>query len=174
MSEFDEIHDEEEGEGEELVSRGQLKREMQALQALGARLMKLKPKLWQQFDFSQPILDALDESLRIKSHNALRRHSRRLAKLMSAEGEERVTHFISRLDEKELQDNQHFQRLEHWRDRLLNEGDEALENLLDSCPNVDRQHIRQLIRSGKKERELQQSLTAQKKLFKYLKDLDLV
>jgi ribosome-associated protein len=171
MSEFEDHSDD--TQEEEIVSRGQIKREMQALQELGARLIKLKPAQWQQFEFSPPMLEALEESTRIKSPNAMRRHTRRLAKLMSAEGAARVEHFLRRQDEKEIQDNQHFHRLEHWRERLLGEGDNALKDLLDFCPNLDRQRIRQLIRMGRKEREAQKQTTMQRKLFRLLKELDL-
>ena len=127
MSEFEDLSDE--SQEEEIVSRAQLKREMQALQELGARLIKLKLSQWQQFDFSPSMLEALEESVRIKTPNALRRHTRRLAKLMSAEGAERVELLLGLQDEKEIQGNQHYQRLEHWRMRLLHEGDIALKEL---------------------------------------------
>ncbi|MES9935175.1 MAG: ribosome biogenesis factor YjgA [Sedimenticola sp.] len=166
------IH-EDEFEEDDLVSRAQLKREMQALQELGARLMKLKPEIWQQFNFSESMFDALNESRRIKNHNAIRRHVRRLGKLLKDEDTQQVTELFARMDNEHLQDTQRFHRIERWRDRLIAEGDTALNELLDSCPNVDRQHIRQLVRTAAKESLQGKSPAAQRKLFKYLKQLDL-
>jgi ribosome-associated protein len=72
-----------------------------------------------------------------------------------------------------MQDTQRFHRIEQWRDRLIEGDDKTLSDLLDICPNVDVQHVRQLIRAGKKERELAKSPAAQRKLFKYLRELEI-
>jgi ribosome-associated protein len=157
----------------ELVSKSELKREMHAMQELAERLVGLKPQIWEQFVFSDIMKDALEESLRIKSRNAMRRHVRRLAKLLVKEDSGQVTDLFRRMDEKHLQDNRRFHLIELWRDRLLEEGDKALGNLLDICPNADRQHLRQLIRAGQNEIERGKPPAAQRKLFKYLKELDI-
>jgi len=169
-NDFDELPEEEEIE---LVSKSEIKREMLALQALGERLVKLNPRMWAQFNFSQAMRDALDESLRIKSQNAMRRHIRRLGKLLRDEDAEQVKKLFERMDNEHLQDTQYFHRLERWRDRLLAEGDSALQELLDICPNIDRQHLRQLIRVGKKEQEQGKSPAASRKIFKYLRQLEI-
>lgn len=160
-------------ETEEQVSRSEIKRQMLALQALGERLVKLKPAQWEAFGFSEPMMDALRESQRIKSHNAMRRHIRRLGKLLNQEDTEQVESLFQRMDDQAMQDNRRFHRIEQWRDRLINGDDKTLSELLDICPNIDIQHVRQLIRTAKKERELTKPPTAQRKLFRYLKDLDL-
>jgi len=157
---------------EELISKSELKREMLALQSLGERLVKLKPALWAQFNFSPVMLAALEESRRIKSHNAMRRHLRRLGKLLQTEDAELVAKLFSRMDNEQLQDTGHFHRLERWRDRLVGEGDKILGELLDVCPNADRQQLRQLIRSAQKELREHRAPAAQRKLFRYLRELD--
>ena len=43
------------------------------------------------------------------------------------------------------------QQVEHWRRRLLHDGDEALAELLQEHPNGDRQRLRQLIRQARKD-----------------------
>ncbi len=134
---------------EELVSKSQLKREMHALEKLGERLIGLKTQQWEQLNFSRTMIDALEESRRIKSHNAMRRHIRRLAKLLKNEDAEQVEQLFSRMDDDHLQDTHHFHRLERWRERLLQGDDEVLNELLSLCPDADRQHMRQLIRAGK-------------------------
>lgn len=64
------------------VSKSQRKREMLALQQMGARLMSLKPSQWLELGLSSSVMQALDESLRIKGQGARRRHERRLGKLL--------------------------------------------------------------------------------------------
>ena len=55
------------------------------------------------------------------------------------------------------QDAQHngavrrFHELEQWRERLISEGSEALNERLEAFPGADRQHLRQLIRNALRE-----------------------
>jgi len=154
-------------------SKSQIKREMHALQDLGERLVELKPQAWEAFPLSQTLLDALQESRRIKGHNAMRRHIRRLGKLLREEDAEQVTLLFQQFDRDHLKETQRLHQLERWRERLLNEGDEALQDLLAQCPTADRQQLRQLIRGGRKEREAEKPPAIQRKLFRYLRELEL-
>jgi ribosome-associated protein len=154
-------------------SKSQIKRELHALQDLGERLAGLKPEAWEAFALSQSLLDALEESRRIKGHNAKRRHVRRLGKLLREEHTDRVAELFRLFDQEQLKETRRLHLLERWRERLLDEGDETLQELLTLCPDADRQRLRQLIRSGRKEREAQKPPAAQRKLFRYLRDLGL-
>jgi ribosome-associated protein len=167
------MNEEQEIPEQEEVSKSEIKRELQALQALGERLAGLKPALWAQFGFSPTMLEALEESRRIQSHIALRRHIRRLGKLLWHEDKDQVQQLFERMDNAQLEENRRFHRLEQWRERLLEGGDPVLKELLDRCPEADSQHLRQLIRQGRKELELQKPPAASRKLFKYLRELDI-
>lgn len=169
----DEREENEYADDESLISRSEIKRQMHALQLLAGRLAELKPTQWDQFNFSESMREALQETLRIKSHNALQRHCKRLAKLLSQEDTEQVERLFSRMDDRALQDTQRFHRIEQWRDRLLTGDDKTLSDLLDICPKVDRHYLRQLIRSGKKERAEGKAPSVQRKLFRYLRDVEL-
>ena len=159
---------------ETLTSKSERKREMQALQALAERLIHSNPQQWQQFDFSTAMLEALDETRRVKGHSAMRRHTRRLAKLLKHEDAQQVEALFERVDRQQHAETERFHRAERWRDRLLEAGDKALEELLDVCPNADRQQLRQLIRGAKQERERNKSPASQRKLFRYIKSLELI
>jgi ribosome-associated protein len=63
-------------------------------------------------------------------------------------------------------------RLEAMRERLLNdEGDSALGELIAQHPNVDRQHLRSLIRQARAERDSNKPPRAFRDIFQLLKDL---
>lgn len=158
---------------QEQVSKSQVKRELLALQQLGERLIGLSPKEWEQFELGPDMLEALEESRRIKGHNAMRRHVRRVGKLLREEDGEFVHAIIRRIDRQHLDQTRHFHLAEQWRDRLLAEGDDALEGLLAICPTADRQRLRQLIRSAGKAQEGEQPPAARRKLFRYLRELEL-
>lgn len=170
MNEYDDFFPEDE-DAEEGPSRSELKRQMLALQALGERLLVLKEAQWESLGFSETMLEALRESKRIKSHNAMRRHVRRLGKLLSKEDITKVEQLFQHTDNQAREERQRFHRLEQWRDRLVQGDENTLSNLLDICPKADRQRLRQLIRNSKKELELSKPPASQRKLFKYLREL---
>jgi len=60
---------------------------------------------------------------------------------------------------------------ERWRDRLLAEGDAALSALFDAHPAADRQELRQLIRSAKKEEDQGKPPRSYRLLYRQLKSL---
>ena len=62
-------------------------------------------------------------------------------------------------------------RVEQWRERLIGEGDAALSELLQQFPSADRQHLRQLVRNARIEREQNKPLHAFHELFRTLRQL---
>jgi len=62
-------------------------------------------------------------------------------------------------------------RVEQWRERLIDEGDAALTELLQEFPSADRQHLRQLARNARVEREQNKPLHAFHELFRALRQL---
>src|SRR5690606_16549087 len=62
-------------------------------------------------------------------------------------------------------------RAEHWRERLLDDGDAALGELLDEYPHADRQKLRQLVRNVLEERRRNRPPRAFRELFRALRDL---
>jgi len=166
MNEIDDLQE----EGFEGPSKSQIKREMLALQELGERLMGMRPEQWGQFPLGPRLRDALEESRRIRGHGALRRHVRRLGKLISEEDPEAIREVLARLDSAHEGETRRLHLLERWRDRLLAEGDEALAELVVECPEADRQQIRQLIRDARKESDQGKPPAAARKLFRYLRE----
>lgn len=62
-------------------------------------------------------------------------------------------------------------RLEAWRNRLLEEGDPALDTLLAEHPQAERQHLRSLIRQARSKAGSERSSKATRALFRALRDL---
>lgn len=60
-------------------------------------------------------------------------------------------------------------KLELVRDQLVNMGDASLEHLLTEYPQLDRQHLRNLIRGAQKEREANKPPKNYREIFQYLK-----
>ncbi|NHX33399.1 DUF615 domain-containing protein, partial [Escherichia coli] len=62
-------------------------------------------------------------------------------------------------------------KLEDLRTRLLDGGDEVIEDVVALFPQTDRQQLRALVRNAKKEREGNKPPKAYRQIFQYLKDL---
>ena len=158
---------------EELVerpSKSQLKREMIELQALGKKIIDLPEGQRAKFPLSDDMLAAIEETHRIRSHEGLRRHMQYVGKLMRKEDLEAIQAVFDDIEKAQVQRDHAFLRLEKWRDRLIEEGDDAVEPFLEDYPQADRQALRQLIRNARKEREQNKPPTNAKRLYKLLRD----
>ncbi|MCL6415221.1 DUF615 domain-containing protein [Aestuariirhabdus sp. Z084] len=155
---------------EDYKSKTQVKQEMHELQALGMRLLELKPDVMAALPISERLRRALEETRRIKSHNALKRHRQFIGKLMRDEEIESLQQAVDRQDTSSAEYNRIFHQLERWRERLINESDAALQEYLQAYPTADIQYLRQLIRNSRKELEQQKPPASSRKLFRYLRE----
>ena len=62
-------------------------------------------------------------------------------------------------------------RLERWRERLIEEGDDALAEVIAAYPEVDRQRLRNLIRGAREERARGALPRRFRELLRYLRAL---
>lgn len=157
-------------EQEERPSKSQLKREMQALQALGETLIAMKPAERARFPLSDDMLRAIEETSRIRSHEGRRRHMQYVGKLIRKEDLTAIQGVFDAIEQEKEQRDHAFHRLEKWRDRMVDEGDEGVDLFMADYPNADRQALRQLVRNARKEREQGKPPTSSRKLFKHLRD----
>ena len=157
-------------EQEERPRKSQLKREMHALQALGETLIAMKPAERARFPLSDDMLRAIEETSRIRSHEGRRRHMQYVGKLIRKEDLAAIQGVFDAIEQEKEQRDHAFHRLEKWRDRLVEEGDDAVDLFLADYPDADRQTLRQLVRNARKEREQGKPPTSARKLFKHLRD----
>lgn len=155
---------------DEPVSKSQLKREMHALQQLGEAIIAMTPAERARFPLSDDMLAAVEETSRIRSHEGRRRHMQYVGKVMRREDLAAIQAVYNEIAQETLRRDHAFHRLEKWRDRLLDEGDPAVEAFIDEFPEVDRQALRQLIRNAHREREQGKPPTNARRLFKLIRD----
>ncbi|MFE8072118.1 ribosome biogenesis factor YjgA [Marinobacteraceae bacterium S3BR75-40.1] len=164
-------HDEYE-EQDELFSKSQRKREMHDLQAVGERLLNLKPDQLATLPLSDSLEAAIEESKRIKHHEARRRHLQYIGKLMRQEEDiEALRKAIDGFSAGTEEDTRRLHMAERWRDRLLAEDNDALTEFMDAYPGAEARHLRNLIRNGKKDAELERNTGHSRKLFRYIREL---
>ena len=151
------------------VSKTQRKREAHAIQALGESLVQLNKSALQQIPLPDDLHAAITEAQRIHQHGALKRQLQYIGKLMRQYEIEPIRAAYEKATHSYREDVQQHHLLEQWRDRLLTDGDKALEALLRDHPAADRQHIRQLVRSAQKESAFNKPPKAARELFRYLR-----
>ena len=126
-------------EQEERPSKSQLKREMHALQALGETLIAMKPAERARFPLSDDMLRAIEETSRIRSHEGRRRHMQYVGKLIRKEDLAAIQGVFDAIEQEKEQRDHAFHRLEKWRDRLVDEGDDAVDRGADEGVQLGRQ-----------------------------------
>lgn len=156
---------------EELVSKSQRKRDANDAQQLGKDILTLSHDAQKSMDLPDNLSKALDDARRIRHNSALKRQLQYIGKLMRHIDIEPIQEKYLKLTNHYVNDVKGFHKLENWRDRLLSEGDKALEDLINEYPNTDRQHLRQLIRQSAKETKLNKPPKSAREIFKYLKTL---
>ncbi len=156
---------------EEWISKSQRKRECDALQKIGEKLLKLKPEQLDQIEMPDELEQALNEARRIKSNSALKRQRQYLGKIMRSCDSEKIEQQLNAVLHKHDTNTALFKKIEKWRNRLIENDNEVLNEIIASYPDVDRQHINNLVRQSAKELKNNKPPAASRKLFKYLREL---
>ena len=151
-------------------SKSQVKKELLELTALGERLSKLPKQQWLDLPISDTLKHALNEVSKINHHTGLKRHIKYIGKLLRSEDVEAIEQQLVLDNQQHTLEVQREKLCEHWRDRLLAEGDNATFELLQIAPNLDRQQLRQLVRNASKEQQLNKPPKYQRELYRYLRD----
>lgn len=152
---------------DDLPSRSQLKRDSQALRDLGEQLVLMANSQLEKINLDSSLLAAIKEARRLKNLDARRRQIQYIGKLMRNMDLTDIRYAIEKLNHQSQTFRQHFAMLEQWRDRLIKEGNDAIEEFLTTYPNADRQQIRNLLRQASREK----NGSAKTKLLKYLKEI---
>jgi ribosome-associated protein len=155
---------------DERPSKSQLKREMQSLQQLGEQIIAMSDAQRARFPLSDDLLAAVKETGRIKAREARRRHMQYVGKLMRGEDLDAIQAVFDEIENETLRRDHAFHRLEKWRDRLIEEGDDAVEAFVVEFPDAERQALRQLIRNARRERDQGKPPTSARRLFKLIRD----
>lgn len=135
------------------ASKTDLKRESDALQALGEELLTLRGDLFDRLQLPEKLQEAVAEAKRITNFEGRRRQMQYLGKLMRKLEESEVEAIHAAIDEQRngsAAEKLALHQAEQWRDRLI-AHDEALAIWLDQFPRTDTQQIRALVRQARKD-----------------------
>ncbi|OIQ51263.1 hypothetical protein BerOc1_03213 [Pseudodesulfovibrio hydrargyri] len=162
-SDFDEIEDR--------PSRSQLKRDMTALQQLGADLAALGDKVVREAGLPPDVEKALLLIKTITKHEARRRHMQYVGKLMRTFDTTHVSELVEAAQRGHTVKTKAFQRIEDLRDRLVDGDDDLLQELFDSHSEQG-QRLRQLTLGARREKANDAPPKDTRALFRLLRDIE--
>ena len=131
------------------LSKSAIKREMLALQAIGEQLTTLSSSQLARIELPSDLREAIHQAGVLKSHEARRRHMQYIGKLMRRVDTEPLLAALEAINQHHQKNTNTLHALESLRDRLIAEGDPAIEHLLQQWPTADRSRLRQLVRAAR-------------------------
>jgi ribosome-associated protein len=156
---------------EQRRSKSARKREAASLQELGVKLSSLPDQEIKALDLPESLFVALRDLRRLPSHGAQVRQRQYIGKLMRKIDPEPVLAKLAERKRSHDLEIRHFQQIERWRDRLLSEPREGLNELLQEYPHADRVVLGGLVEKAQKERLEQRSPVGARELFAFLRQL---
>jgi ribosome-associated protein len=156
----------------ERKSKSQVKRDLKALQKIGERLVGLPPSQREKITMSDELREALEFAAAVKKHEARRRQIKYIGVLLRHEDAESIAADLEDIEGEQRREARAFHRIEKRRDELINDTAANLDEVVNRFPDSDRQHLMQLIRNARKERELGRPPKSARALFRYLRELD--
>ncbi len=155
----------------EIKSKSQLKKEAESMQKLGEKLIALTASELEKIPLDEKLLEAIRHAQTINTRGAIRRQRQYIGRLMRETDTFAIQQAYERLVHKDNQSVAQLHLVEQLRDKLIAQGDDALNEVIAHFPNADRRHIRQLVRNAKNELGKPVPPKSSRKLFKYLRHL---
>ena len=155
------------------VSKSELKRDAEELKQLGTKLVGLPETTLAKIPLDDQLLDAIQLARRLQ-REGLRRQLQFIGKLLRKIDTAPIYAVLEQIENKHNQQKVIFHQLEQLRDNLLMDGETAkntFSQLSSDYPDLDRQHLRNLVRMAQKEKVQNKPPKAYREIFQYLKEL---
>ena len=136
----------------ERPSKSQRKRDAHAAQDLGEELIRMRDAELDALGLPETLADAIREARRIRSRAGGARQRQYIGKLMREIDLEPIRAVLASRSERDAIETQLFKRAEAWRERLIAEGESALEELARLRPGLDRAEWSQRVATARRER----------------------
>lgn len=154
----------------ERPSKSQRKRDMEALQELGARLVELNAGQLAQAALPERLHEAIVEAQRIRDFEGRRRQLQYIGKLMREVDPAPIRAQLEQWHGKAREQTALQHLAERWRERLLDD-DDALALFANAYPRGDLQRLRSLVASIKHDQSVGRPLRNYRELFRAVRDI---
>lgn len=152
------------------VSKTEMKNDMEELQKLGEELVGLRPSALDKFPLTDDLREAINDAQRFKNE-AKRRQLQYIGKLMRNLDPEPIQAALDKFRNKHSQATAELHKIEQLRDKLIEQGDSVLNEILQAYPQADRQRLRQLYLQANREKKANKPPKAYREIFQLLKAL---
>jgi len=153
-----------------IKSKSQVKREMHALQAVGEQLVEMNEKQLATIPLDETMLDAIYIARKLPHKEARRRQIQYIGRLMREGNHEEICAAVEKLQNRSDQYIHRQHQVERYRDLLIQGDKQIFQTLVTSCPGLDVQHLRQLIRGAQKDLEENKPPAHARKLFTFIRE----
>ena len=146
----DDRHDHDQSDEDQVESKSQRKRDARQITALAAELVAMKPKVLAALPLEQSVRDAISHCAEIKAHGARKRQLHFVSKLLrESDNIDDIQKLVRRpdLQKSTSSTNPH----QSFRDALLENISDNVDQLRSSYPDADLQLVRQLARNAHNE-----------------------
>ena len=150
-------------------TKGELKRQAQAVQELADRLVAASAELVEGLALPDKLCDAIALARRIPGGGALVRQRQFVAKLMRGLDLGPIQAALDADADAARLDAARFRRAERWRDRLVAGGDAEVAEFLSECP-LDRDELGRLVAAARAERRAGKATGAGRRLFRRVQE----
>jgi ribosome-associated protein len=148
-------------------SKTRRKRQMHALQALGARLVKLSPEQLARMELPEALHEAVVEARRFHKHEAVRRQLQFIGRIMRDIDAGPIVEKLNAMEAPSRKQAAVFHVAERWRQALLDDP-QAVERFVEEFPGTDPQRLRALAASAAEEKRAQRPPRSFRELFHVL------
>ena len=136
----------------ERPSKSERKRVAHAAQDLGEALVRLRDPELDALGLPETLSEAIRAARHIKSRAAGARQRQYIGKLMREIDLEPIRATLAARSERDAIETQLFKRAEGWRERLIAEGETALDELAQMRPGLDRSEWSRRLAAARRER----------------------
>jgi ribosome-associated protein len=153
-------------------SRSQQRRDAAAVTQLGEQLVALSARQLDRLELPEELREAI-ALCQVLTRRARGRQARLIGQLLRAEDHDairqrlRVLHAPRRTASSLVGSTRH----EAWRARLVDEGDPALQALVEEYPHADRQQLRALARTSRQDPEAAKTKRARRDLLRAIREV---
>jgi ribosome-associated protein len=152
-------------------NKSQIKRDIAELFAFTEELVALPVTQLNQLDLDDSLHKAITAAAAMPPKGARKRQMKYICGLLRKIDIAPLQEQLARLQSKSAHAVREHHAAERWRDLLINGEETVMTQLLAEYPDADRQHLRHLVRSAKKEIASATLLKSSRLLYRYLKEL---
>lgn len=136
---------------DDLPSKSQRKRDMDALQDIGEELTQLNEQQLAGIELPESLRDAVNEARVMKRNEARRRQMQYVGKLMRQVDPAPIRVKLDGFLSVSAEHTARLHHIERWRERLLSDP-QSVSEFIAEFPGTDSQQLRTLIRNTEQER----------------------